>query len=137
MSEAEDVLIDAARHATDFAQALWRRHRPPQRRRTLLLADLQPRLDVLLTAVYGRSFSLRVAHPPAPDTLLGRIFRRREGPRQRAALPATDGTSIWLPRELEPLNAAEATTRYRLMALRQAMRAVRGSAELYPHAQDP
>lgn len=137
MSEAEDVLIDAARHATDFAQALWRRHRPPQRRRTLLLADLQPRLDVLLTAVYGRSFSLRVAHPPAPDTLLGRIFRRREGPRQRAALPATDGTSIWLPRELAPLNAAEATTRYRLMALRQAMRAVRGSAELYPHAQDP
>ena len=28
MAEAEDVIADAARHATVYAQALWRRHRP-------------------------------------------------------------------------------------------------------------
>jgi nitric oxide reductase NorD protein len=28
MAEAEDVITDVARHATVYAQALWRRHRP-------------------------------------------------------------------------------------------------------------
>ena len=52
MAEAEDVLSDAARHATVFAQRLWRRYRPlPDAPPTALLADIAPRLDLLITAL--------------------------------------------------------------------------------------
>ena len=62
MAEAEDVITDVARHATVFAKALWRRHRPAAARPTLLhLTDVAARIDLLLAAVFGRSFMLRVA----------------------------------------------------------------------------
>jgi nitric oxide reductase NorD protein len=134
MAEAEDVITDVARHATVFTRALWRRHRPAAARPApLQLADVAPRIDLLIAVVFGRSLVLRVAQVPAPQTALAGIFLRHQCPPICGAVPATDGRSIWLPAsfalvEAEPL----ARERFRTMALQQAMRAVRGSAVQQP-----
>ncbi|MBC7955743.1 MAG: VWA domain-containing protein [Cytophagales bacterium] len=134
MAEAEDVITDAARHATVFAQNLWRRHRPaPRGPAPVRLADVAQRLDLLTAAVFGRSFALRVAQPPAPPTFLAQVFLRRRGPPVRQAVPATDGVSIWLPDAFASSEPAPVgVARFRTMALQQAMRAVRGSAAHQP-----
>ena len=131
MAEAEDVITDAARHATVYAQGLWRRHRPASAvPAPLRLADVAQRLDLLIAAVFGRSFALRVAQPPAAPTWLGNLFLGRRFPPLRQAVPATDGESIWLPASFENGESeAVAVARFRTIALQQAMRAVRGSAQ--------
>ena len=140
MAEAEDVITDAARHATIYARALWRRHRPhtpgPQ---PLLLADVAQRLDLLVSAVFGRSMALRVAQAPAPPSWLARLLLRYPLPPPGAqALAATDGHSIWLPAALGALDTQEgrgaAIQRFRVLALQQAVRAARGSARHAPDA---
>jgi nitric oxide reductase NorD protein len=138
MAEAEDVIVDAARHATIYARALWRRYRPPVRRAPpLMLADIAPRLDLLITALCRCKLALRTAQAPAPPTFLTWLVHRRHGHLHRAALPATDGVSIWLPPDLGRLNADAAALRYRTLALQQATRALRASAAGAPDASDP
>lgn len=138
MPEAEDVITDAARHATVFARDLWRKHRKgasaPQ---VVALRDLAPRLDLLVSAVFGRSFALRVAQPPAPATFLTKLFRNAEGPRVNTALPSTDGVSVWLPGTLEHAPGMEPVDLYRTLALQQAMRAQRGSVNVWQTIGDP
>ncbi len=131
MAEAEDVITDAARHATIYAQQLWRRHRPrPAGPPVLRLADVAPRLDLLITAAFGRSLQLRPAQQPAPPTFLSRWFQRGEPPHEPGALPATDGASIWLPPSLlATLGLEDATQQLRALALVQATRALRGAAQ--------
>lgn len=130
MAEAEDVLTDAARHATAFAQDLWRRRRAAQAGPApLALADVAARIDLFLSAVFGRSFPLRVAQAPAAPTWLSRWMKRGALPPQREAVPATDGESLWLPGVL-PRPCADPLERFRLQALRQALRAERGSAQV-------
>ncbi|HEY6132900.1 MAG TPA: hypothetical protein VIW70_02880, partial [Rubrivivax sp.] len=130
MAEAEDVITDVARHATVYAQDLWRRHRgAPAGPPAVRLADVARRLDLLIAAVFGRSFALRVAQPPAPPTWLGGVFLRQRIPPVRAAVPMTDGHSLWLPAAFGLAESADdATARFRTLALQQAMRAVRCSA---------
>ncbi len=132
MAEAEDVITDAARHATAGVQALWRRHRarsaaPP----TPLprLADSLPRLHLLVMAVFGTAYPIRPAQPPARTTLLASLFRRSRQPAGQHAVPATDGACIWLPDDAGTADRALASARWRTSALRQAMRAHRGSAQ--------
>ena len=131
MAEAEDVITDVARHATIFARDLWHRHRPPPPGPTLVaLADVASRLDLIVTALFATRFPLRVAQPPPRQTLLSRMFRRELQPVQRAAVPSTDGNSIWLPRDAGTPDIAQASAWYRVIVLQQAMRATRGSAAL-------
>lgn len=125
MAEAEDVITDVARHATVYVQDLWRRHRPAAAGPApLRLADVAQRLDLLIAAVFGRSFALRVAQPPVPPTWLSGIFLRQRLPPVNAAVPMTDDASIWLP------DAANGHSR--TLALQQAMRASRQSAQHCP-----
>lgn len=138
MAEAEDVITDAARHATIFARELWHRHRAtPSGPAPWQLSDVAPRLDLLINAVFGRGFALRVAQPPTPPSWLGRVmFPGRLAP-PHDAVPATDGHSIWLPATFRLRNGLHedttaVTERFRTMALQQAMRANRGSAEHWP-----
>ncbi|MBI5333330.1 MAG: hypothetical protein HZB72_01890 [Burkholderiales bacterium] len=129
MAEAEDVLHDAARHVTAYAQALWLRRReaqagpPPP-----ALADHAERIGLLLQAVWGRAWPIRAALPPAPPTLLRRLLAF-EATRMREPVPATDGQAIWLPAQLPGLDADQALARWRLMALQQTARAMRGSLD--------
>lgn len=138
MAEAEDVITDAARHATIYARALWRRHHPlvagPQ---PLRLGDVAQRLDLLITGVFGRSYVLRVAQAPAPPSWLARLLLRYPlPPRGAQALAATDDHSVWLPAALptQDGNSDAAAQRFRVLALQQAMRAARGSARHSPCA---
>lgn len=129
MAEAEDVLTDAARHATVYAQSLWRRYRTPQDSEpTTLLDDVAARLDLLITAIFGESWSIRIAQPPAHATMLAIFFRHDRKPRQRIAVPATDGLSIWLPRDLGLGDTGLTVLLFRTMAMQQVVRARRGSA---------
>ena len=136
MAEAEDVITDAARHATIFARALWQRHRAPSSGPApLQLLDMASRLDLLASAVFGHSFMVRLAQAPAPPTWLNKVLLRGQAPAQRAALPNTDGHSIWLPPSFGPhVSDADAAQLYRALMLQQAMRAMRGSALVYPVA---
>ncbi|WP_043530122.1 nitric oxide reductase activation protein NorD [Litchfieldella xinjiangensis] len=136
MAEAEDVITDVARHATVYAQGLWRRYRAPHDTPGPIgLEDVAERLELLLQAAFGNTHSLRIAQPPAPPTLLDKLFRRGQRPRRQCAVPATDGVQIWLPAHLGIHDYALALARYRTMALQQAIRAQRGSAP-YAHTLD-
>lgn len=136
MAEAEDVITDAARHATVFAQDLWRRRRPATQPHRLALEDVASRLDLLAQAVFQRTFRLRAAQPPAPRTWLDKLLRRQEAPPALSAVPATDGESIWLPRHVDLEQAhSSAIERYRVLLLQQAVRATRGSAHQYPFGE--
>ena len=53
---------------------------------------------------------------------------RQDHPRVLGAIPATDGTCIWLPAETGLTDPVLALDRFRTVALQQAMRVVRGSA---------
>jgi len=130
MAEAEDLITDAARHATVYAQNLWRRHRTAAGALTpVALADVAQRLDLLIVAAFGSTYRLRIAQPPSLPTLLQQVFRRAERPRLQGAIPATDDTQIWLPAHLGIDAYPLALERYRTLALQQAMRALRGSAQ--------
>lgn len=129
MAEAEDVITDVARHATVYTQALWQRHKAKTPSPSVTrLADVAPRLDLLIQAVFGAPYRLRTAQAPARATWLAHTFQRHEFPRARVALPATDGACIWLPPETGLAHAGEAMDRFRTLALVQAQRASRGSA---------
>ena len=136
MAEAEDVITDAARHATVFVQDLWRRHRPLEEKRYLGLDDAASRLNLLALAVFRCSFRLRPCQAPLPRTWLEKIIRRNEAPPPLLAVPGTDGTNIWLPRNfgiVEPDDSA--LDRYRILLLQQAVRAMRESARFYPFSE--
>ncbi|MET1077053.1 MAG: hypothetical protein ABWY06_03430 [Pseudomonas sp.] len=130
MAEAEELVSDAARHATVFAQRLWRRYHPLAKGPvTVTLADMAPRLDLLITAVTGSSWPIRIAQPPAQPTLLARCFRRTQHPWLCQAIAATDGQRLWLPADSGIQDLGRGSERYRVMALQQALRAQRGSAD--------
>lgn len=129
MAEAEEVITDAARHATVFAQKLWRKHRtPPDQPQTVMLADVAPRLDLLITAVFNASYSMRSAQRPARATLLAMLFRYHRRPMRQQPVPATNGVSLWLPPDSGIVEAARGAELYRVTALQQIVRARRGGA---------
>jgi nitric oxide reductase NorD protein len=129
MAEAEEVITDVARHATIYARALWKRHAKRPKGVGLDLRDVAERLDLLVTAVFGKSYRLRVAEPPAPPNFLRTLIRRAEGPQSIEPLPGTDGVSIWLPPRQVAAGGVSALDRYKALALQQAMRSYRGLPE--------
>lgn len=129
MAEAEDVITDAARHATIYARDLWRRHRHnPKAPRIVELADMAERLQLLVEAVFGVRYPLRIAQTPARPTILERLFKRRELRGPHYAVPATDGLSLWLPASLDSTDPEHTLQRYRALSLGLALRVQRGSA---------
>lgn len=138
MAEAEEVISDVARHATVYARKLWQRHlTPPGSPTAITLDNVAARLDLLITAVFGTGFPLRVAQPPAHATMLSILFRYDRRPRRETAVPATDGVSVWLPPDLGEADAGEAAMLYQVMALQQVYRARRGGAEILKAPMSP
>lgn len=137
MAEAEDLVVDAARHATVFIRDTWRRHYATEPDAPVALASLARRLDLLISAACGISLPMRSALPPARPTLLHRVFHPRAYPRHRQAVPATSGDTLWLPAHLGTCDTAEASALYRAMALQQARRAMRGTAQALLGEPDP
>lgn len=134
MAEPEEVIIEGAHAATEFATRLWRRHRPGPPR--VELAEVRPRLELLVAAIFGDSPPIVSAEPPALPSFAGRLARRI--PRHlldERAHASTDGTRIHLPGSLaarstdagESSGPRAAIAMYRLLAMEQAARAARGT----------
>lgn len=142
MPEAEELLIDAARHASVAAHGLWRRLRPaqPGSAQQWLLEDFRLRVALLLEAVLGVQLEVRNAQAPAPASWVARLLRRQVGPRP-GALPANDGSAIYLPTAIAALPIAERketnSNDYALLGLLQGLRVVRGSASCYALCESP
>lgn len=134
MAEAEDVIVDAARHATVFLRDLWLRNRGSAAP-TIDLPRVLHRLDLVIASAFGDNITLRIARPPAATPFIRRLFRGYEQPACRVCLPSTDGISIWLP--LPDCDSEQGVGKLRIMALQQAARARRGSAGKLHEITDP
>src|SRR5699024_5361858 len=97
---------------------------------TTHLKDVAPRLELLLEAVFGQHFLFRVAQAPARRSFLRRIFRRHDLPAPHTAVPATNDRVLWLPRAVQIGDPDVGLAHFRILALRLAMRAQRGSASI-------
>jgi nitric oxide reductase NorD protein len=133
VAEPEELLIEGARRATVAARQLWRRARPPEARRELSLAHVRRRLEMVVVAVCGDIGPIVPADPPPAPTWLARVFGAADDRSRRVASASTDGVSMWLPRVL-PVDDSEeaAVATYRLLAIEQAARAVRGTPARVP-----
>src|SRR5690606_29969972 len=119
-------------------QNLWRKYHPDTGApRFISLITAAPRLDFLVTSVFHRSYTFRVAQPPARPTLLAKTLRHSQSPYSNKPIPATDNNAIWLPADIEIEDASLALEIYRVMTLQQAMRAQRGGAEFIPRINNP
>jgi nitric oxide reductase NorD protein len=141
VSEADDVMTDAAQHATAYARRLWRSYRKSDSDNAgLPLREVAPRLDLFVTAVFGFSFPIRIAQTP-PQPYRFNANERAEvphpGPHPRDAIPATNDRCIWLPRQILYSDGQGALDQYRVMMLQQAMRAHRGSAARHASLSTP
>lgn len=136
MPEAEELFIDAARHATSAVQGVWRRREAARQRPGLLLADERQRLALLIEMTTGCAWPLLSAGAPAPVPLLRRWFRPQQVPAAPTqVLPGSDGRAVYLPPWL-PFHAPAMPDTYALLAVLYALRCERGSAALCP-ADDP
>ena len=114
----------AVSEARDAARAALRARRP-----TVPLEQVQRRLELLLTAMYGRPITIS----PVEETKVHWIVRVGEflsrDPRAREATAGVDGEGIQLPTVLTAREGeAAAVARYRLLAIEQAERLTRGTA---------
>jgi len=135
MSEPEDVLIDAAEHATEAAIALWRRHSADAEDRAVRLEEVQRRLELFLSATFGRDVPLVVSEPPRPPNFFVRWVRDIPTFNVRSdAIPSTDGRRVRLPRRLRHAEGQRerAVARYRLYAVEQTGRILRGTVPYLP-----
>ena len=136
MAEPEDVLAEGALHATRLVQQIWARRPASRVEEPPRLPDLRRRLDLFVAAVFPGAPDIVVAQPPSPPTLLARLARRRTSHLHGTqALPSADPVRIRLPASLDP-SPADVPGRYRLLALEQAARVVRGTLSAVP-LRDP
>jgi nitric oxide reductase NorD protein len=127
VAEPEDVLADAALHATAAVRDIW--HRRAHRDGAAPgLPQLRRRLELLIGAVFSGAPEIGIAEPPAPLSWLARLAHHGRGHlAPSCALPTGGPDRIRLPETLDDVGAAGALSRYRLLALEQAARVTRGT----------
>ena len=132
-------LIRARRALARFAALLpfplpelpWRREEPK-----VELDGVRRRLELLLTAMYGRH--IPIAAPEAQRTSwLTRAWRSVSPFDAPTAISASDGESLQLPPVVDAASGREAAiARYRLLAIEQGERVMRGTAAVAARATD-
>ena len=125
------VLRSGARVAERWDR--WLLHvRPP----VVELEHVRRRLELLLAAYYGRAISIEASDAAREAGWFGRyVLRSRARRSERDTFPHTDGERIFLPRALDASRGEDAAVAlYRLLAIEQAERIVRGSAAGHPGA---
>lgn len=102
------------------------------------LEQLRRRLELLVAAYYGRTIPIEAADSVQHVGWIRRYVLRAHGERAASdALPSTDGERILLPRTLEASRGEEAAiARYKLLAMEQAERMVRGTVAGLPGPDD-
>ena len=130
-------LIRAKRLATRLARRLpldalpWRRKQPKVR-----LDTVRRRLELLLAAMYGRH--IPIATPDVRREAWWRHALRTVSPfSEPETVPASDGESLRLPAFMDAASGDDAAiARYRLLAIEQGERVVRGTAAVAAAAVD-
>jgi nitric oxide reductase NorD protein len=122
-----------SRVAEGLPVAVRERRRPPQ---PVELTAVRRRLELLLTAMYGRH--IPIAPPPVKRTgWWSRTWRSVSPFQQPDVVAASDGEALRLPPELDAaLGDDAAVARYRLLAIEQAERVLRGTAVVAADAED-
>lgn len=130
MSEPEELIIEGAYVATRVARTIWRRHRGETEDAIVALRDVRRRLELFACAFAGASVRIAEAETPAPESWLARFVRRSPArTRGHEVIAGTDGTRLYLPATLPAHDGMEAALElYRLLALQQTGRLLRGSA---------
>lgn len=102
----------------------------------LALEDVRRRLELLLAGVYGHPVTIAPAEAPRESTFR-RIFRRVPAHlRGDAPMAASDGARVLLPARLDA-STPDVVGRYRILAMEQAERLVRGTAIALPKDESP
>src|ERR1051326_6018302 len=107
-----------------------------QQRRSVELDGVRRRLELLLAAMYGRHI------PIAPPEVKGsswfkRTLRAISPFTQSETIPASDGESLQLPPSIDAsAGDTAAIARYRLLAIEQGERVMRGTAAVAARAAD-
>jgi nitric oxide reductase NorD protein len=132
MAEPEELILEGAHFATRVAREAWRRCGTPADDRATALATVRARLEMFLTALVGMAITIVPMEPPAPASWLTRLSRGPSRNRHDSALlSATDGRRIYLPPALPATGGLDALALYRLLAVQQAARMVRGTARVW------
>ena len=132
------VAVSRAMAAIESALAPWERQRAAHRSRTVKLDDVRRRLELLVTAVYDRP--IPIATTERRRSMFGTRWTDPFAPRhlqQVQSLATTDGVRIQLPAQIEAADADTALAMYRVMAIEQAERVVRGTTTKVPEAGTP
>jgi nitric oxide reductase NorD protein len=131
MAEPEELIIEGAHVATRVARDLWRRYGPPAPDSAVSLASVRGRLELFVTALLQTPISISALQPPAPVTWLSALAR---GPGRRRPEPAacgTDGERVLLAPSLDLHGSDDAALAiYRLLAVQQGVRIVRGTSRV-------
>ena len=129
MAEPEDLILEAAHFATRVTRSAWRRYGTPAADGETSLAAVRVRLELFLTALVARSIAIAPMEPPVPASWLLRLAGGRSHGRRGTPLRSgTDGRRVYLPAALPPATCGQdALTLYRLLAVEQAARMVRGT----------
>jgi nitric oxide reductase NorD protein len=94
------------------------------------LESVRRRISLVLAAMFGRRFELVSLRTPPPSNMLG--TRRRQPP------AVSHGDTIELPATVRVIDDVDSTAAtYRLLAVEQAARLVRGSHAFAPDHDDP
>ena len=132
MAEPEELILEGAHFATRVAREAWRRYGASPEDRATSLRAVRTRLEIFLTALLGRSIAIAPMEPPAPASWLARLARHPSRSRHDGSLHSgTDGRRVYLPAAVPPATCGlDALAIYRLMAVEQAVRLVRGTARV-------
>lgn len=132
MSEPEELILEGAHFATRTARDVWRRYAAAPEDPTVPLTVVRARLEIFLTALIGTSINVVPIEPPAPVSWLSRLAHGPSPTRgDGSPRSATDGRRIYLPASLPPETCGlDALTVYRLLAVEQAVRLARGTAQM-------
>lgn len=129
MAEPEELILEGAHFATRVAREAWRRYGTPAADRATSLAAVRARLELFLSALFRTSVGIASMAPAAPVSWLARLAGDRRERQDTRLLSGTDGRRVLLPAALPKAPWGEdALALYRLLAVEQASRLVRGTA---------
>lgn len=132
-SALHHALVKTRHVASEVSRATRDRLRPPDDR--VSLDTLQRRLEIVLAAIYDRAIPVAAIPDSRPK---GTVRRAIANVRALASPPppdvaTSDGGAVLLPPHMpHGMSPADAITRYRLLAIEQAERIVRGTSDHMP-----
>ena len=118
-------------HKAEFRFHNWRRRTFCRRTTAVPLDQVQRRIELFLTALYGRALSVApFAEHRRRNVVMRALVRRRM--LIAPPLATHEGDAVLLPAEMVPRTDVPVLTTYRLLALEQAERIMRHTADLAP-----